>query len=60
VTTLRDYFPAYVPFGLRELAVERDDQVVLAWVEEVASPSFDVLSSEMRDGFARYAAMMAE
>jgi hypothetical protein len=55
-----DFFPGYVPYGLREIAVATDAIELLRWVALVSPPAFDVLASTNRDRFVGFAAMLIE
>ena len=48
-----DFFPAYQPYGLREIALTDDPIQLLRWISSVCLRSFDSLSFHNRDAFTR-------
>src|SRR5262245_37387258 len=55
----REYFPEYLPFGLRELAVTQDLVEVLRWVTVALERSPDALDPYRRSGFVHWSESLA-
>lgn len=56
---LREYFPRYLPYGLREFVTARDHRDILRWMVVALQRSPDALSAAHQAGFVHWAESLA-
>ena len=56
--SVRDFFPGVTTFGLRELALQEEDSLILEWIMESTRPGFDALDPRWRATFVQNGRML--